>query len=371
MKFTFDRDAMISEISIAQEIISTKSAISILSNVLLTAQNNALVIKATDIKVNFETKIPVDVQEEGSTTIFCDKFMGILASLPAGEIECNLEQKESQTVAIIRHTTKKIKFQLKCMSQDKFPEFPEVQEVPFFEVPGKELKAMIAQTSFAVSEDETRYFMNGVYFEKKEDNLVLVATDGRRLAYASKTVLGGVMDFPSAIVHPKVLNIVAKHASDEGNISVAIVDKMIFFRFANYELSSTLLDGQFPNYQRVIPEQQPNSFQVQKSDLVDALKRTSLMVDKKAGRIFLTATPGLLTVTSQESDLGDAKEEFPCQYDGQEITIAMNYHYVEEPLKVIAGERITFAFSEAMKAVTLRPEPAEDYFHIIMPMQMA
>ncbi|MBQ6782072.1 MAG: DNA polymerase III subunit beta [Treponema sp.] len=371
MKFTFDRDAMISEIAIAQEIISTKSALSILSNVLFNAQNNTLVIKATDIKVNFETKIPVDIQEEGSITIFCDKFMGILASLPAGEIEFNLEQKDTQTIAIIRHTAKKIKFQLKCMSQDKFPEFPEIQEVPFFEVPGKKLKAMIAQTSFAVSEDETRYFMNGVYFEKKENNLVLVATDGRRLAYASKEVLNGAMDFPSAIVHPKVLNIVAKHASDEGNVSVAIVDKMIFFRFANYELSSTLLDGQFPNYQRVIPEHQPNSFQVQKSDLVDALKRTSLMVDKKAGRIFLTAIPGALTVTSQESDLGDAKEEFPCQYNGQEITIAMNYHYVEEPLKVIGSDRITFEFSEAMKAVTLRPEPAEDYFHIIMPMQMA
>ena len=167
MKFTFDRDAMISEIAIAQEIISTKSALSILSNVMIIAQNNTLVIKATDIKVNFETKIPVDIQEEGSTTIFCDKFMGILSSLPAGEIEFNLEQKDTQTIAIIRHTAKKIKFQLKCMSQDKFPEFPAVQEVPFFEVPGKEFKSMIAQTSFAVSEDETRYFMNGVYFEKK------------------------------------------------------------------------------------------------------------------------------------------------------------------------------------------------------------
>ena len=371
MKFSFDRDAMINEISIAQEIISTKSAMSILSNVLLIAQNNTLVIKATDIKVNFETRIPVDIQEEGSTTIFCDKFMGILSSLPNGEIEFDLQQKDNQTVAIIRHTAKKIKFQLKCMSQEKFPEFPTVESVPFFELPSKELKAMIAQTSFAVSEDETRYFMNGVYFEKKDEKLNLVATDGRRLAFASKSVLSGVIDFPSAIVHPKVLNIVAHRASDEGNISVAIVDKMIFFKFANYELSSTLLDGQFPNYQRVIPETQTNSFQLQKSDLIDALKRTALMVDKKAGRIFFTVTPGVLTITSQESNLGDAKEEIPCEYAGSEITIAMNYHYIEEPLKGITSERITFEFTEAMRAVTLRPEPAEDYFHIIMPMQMA
>jgi len=371
MKFTFDREAMISEISIAQEIISTKSAISILSNVLFIAQNNTLTIKATDIKVNFETRIPVDIQEEGSTTIFCDKFMGILASLPSGEIEFDLQQKDNQTVAIIRHSLKKIKFQLKCMSQDKFPEFPSIEEVPFFELPSKELKSMIAQTSFAVSEDETRYFMNGVYFEKKEDKLNLVATDGRRLAFASKAVLSGIADFPPAIVHPKVLNIVAHHASDEGQISVAIVDKMIFFKFSNYELSSTLLEGQFPNYQRVIPESQSFSFQVQKNELVDALKRTSLMVDKKAGRIFFNIAPGILTISSQESELGDAKEEIPCEFAGDEITIAMNYRYIEEPLKGIASDRITFEFTEAVKAVTMRPEPAEDYFHIIMPMQMA
>jgi len=361
---------MINEIAIAQEIISTKSALSILSNVLLIIKNNSLIIKATDIKVNFETKIPVDAEEDGSITIFSDKFMGILSALPSGEVEFALDQKDNQTIAIIRHLTKKIKFQLKCMSQDKFPEFPSIEKVPFFMLPAKEFKDMIYQTTFAVSEDETRYFMNGVYFEKKDNKLILVATDGRRLAYDSKDLLDGITDFPSAIVHPKVLNIVAHHASDEGNISVAIVDKMIFFRFLNYELSSSLLDGQFPNYQRVIPEKQSFSFQVNKGDLSDALKRTVLMVDKKAGRIFMTVTPGVLIITSQESDLGDAKEEIPCEFNGEDITIAMNYRYIEEPLKVIGTERITFEFTESMKAVTLRPEPAEDYFHIIMPMQM-
>src|SRR5574344_3016486 len=374
MKFTFDRDAMIKEIVIAQEIISTKNEGSILSNVLLSAQNNTLSIKATDIKVNFETKITVQVEEEGSTTVYCDKFMGILTSLPEGEIEFNQTAGEGEDQAItviIKPVAKKIKFQIKSMSQEKFPDFDSAENVPYFEVPAKEIKEMISQTSFAVSEDETRYFMNGVYFEKKGDSLVLVATDGRRLAYASKTVLQGISDFPAAIVHPKILNIVAHHAADEGSVSVAIVDKMIFFRFANYEFSSSLLDGQFPNYQRVIPEKQTASFQVDKSELIDALKRTALMVDKKAGRIFMKAAPGVLTITSQESDLGDANEEIPCQYDGPEITIAMNYRYVEEPLKGIATDRITFEFTEAMKAVTLRPEPAADYFHIIMPMQMA
>lgn len=367
MKFTFDRNSMINEIAIAQEIISTKNALSVLSNVLLIAEGGSLTIKATDIKVNFQTKIPVEIEEEGSTTVLCDKFMSILSALPEGEIEFNLLEKDNLITAVIKHSEKKIKYQLNCTSQDKFPEIAIAEKVSFFEVPAKELKQMIAQTTFAVSEDETRYFMNGVNFEKKDDKLILVATDGRRLAYAEKAVLAGVDDFPAAIVHPKILNIVAKNASDEGNINVAVVDKMIFFKFGNYEFSAALIDGQFPNYTRVIPANQKYKFTVLKSDFVAALKRISIMIDK-TGRISFGIAPGVLSITSKSSDLGDAKEEIPCQYDGDEISIAMNYRHIDSPLKVMDSEYITFEFTEALRAVTFRPEPAADYFHIIMPM---
>ncbi len=126
MRFTFDKDTMIKEISIAQEIISTKNMGSILSNILIIAQENKLTIKATDIKVNFETQVPVQITEEGTTTVYCDKFMGILNSLPSGEIEFNQEKKENEEQSInviIKPVDKKIKFQMKSMSQEKFPEF--------------------------------------------------------------------------------------------------------------------------------------------------------------------------------------------------------------------------------------------------------
>ncbi len=371
MKFTFDRNAMINEISIAQEIISNKSTLTILSNVLFIAENNSLTIKATDIKNSFITKIPVDVDSNGSTTVYCDMFMRILSSIPEGEIEFNLKEKDGQATAVIRHTLKKVEYKLKCMSTEKFPDITEAEKVPFFDIPLKEFKSMTAQTSFAVSDDETRYFMNGVFFEKKDSNLVLVATDGRRLAYCSKSLLAEISDLSSAIVHPKILNIISRHSSDEGNISIAIVEKMIFIKYANYEFTSTLLDGQFPNYNRVIPESQKYKFTVLKSDMVNALKQASLMVDKKAGRIFLHLEPGVLNLSSQVSDLGDANVDIPCEFAEEPITLAMNIRYIEEPLKVINSENITFEYSEAMRAVTLRPEPAEDYFHIIMPMQMA
>lgn len=365
MKFTFDRDAILKEIGIAQEIISTKNALSILSNVLFIAEHNSLTIKATDIKVNFETKIPVEVEEEGTTTVFCDKFISILNTLPSGDVE--FSQKDINVV--IKPITKKVRFQLKSMASDKFPEFASEQNIPWFEVPAAEFKAMITQTIFAVSDDETRYFMNGVYFEKKEENLVMVATDGRRLAYSAKPLCAGIADFQPAIVPPKILNIILKRLPSEGSLSMAVLNKMIYFKFGNYSFASVLIDGQFPNYQRVIPEAQDKKFQINRRDLLDALRRVGLLVEQKSRRVYFDLSEGMLTITAQESEIGTAKEEIPCRYAGEHITIALNYVYVEEPMKVIDTEYITFEFTEYMKAITLKPEPAQDFFHIIMPMQ--
>ncbi|HOT62893.1 MAG TPA: DNA polymerase III subunit beta [Treponemataceae bacterium] len=366
MKFSFDRDALLKEISIAQEIIATKNAISILSNVLLEAQNGSLTIKATDIKVNFETRIPVDVVEGGSTTVFCDKFMSIISSLPPGEIEFD----QSDIKVNIRSIAKKAKFQLKSITSDKFPEFSSPSNLTFFEVPVKDFKEMINQTVFSVSDDETRYFMNGVYMERKENKLQLVATDGRRLAFIAKDFGISMPEFKGIIVPPKILNIINRRASDEGPIAIAVGDKNIYFRFGNYEFASVLIDGQFPNYGRVIPDQQTRSFQVDTKELMEALKRVALLVEQKSRRIFMTVSSGVLTINSQETEIGTAKEEIPCRYDGEEITIALNYLYIEEPLKVLGSDRLTVEFTEPMKAITLHPEPTKDFFHIVMPMQM-
>lgn len=365
MKFTFDRDAMIREIAIAQEIITNKSPISILSNVLFIAENGELTIKASDTNVNFITHIPVDILEEGSTTIYCDKFMSILSSSPSGEIE--FDQQDIKVT--IRTLTKKYKAQLKSIASEKFAEIPAANDVPFFEVPAKEFKQMITQTIFSVSEDPNRFFMTGVYFTKKDDKIVMVSTDARRLSYCEKQLAGGI-DFENAIVPTKILRCILKNASDEGNISLGIVDKMIFVRFSNYEFSSKLIDGQYPKYEKVIPESQANSFQVNKDDLESALKRIEIMIDKKVGRIVFKLSPGVLNISSPESEIGEADEEIPCRYDGEDFAIAMNDKYLSDPLKSMTSENIVFEFTEQMKAVTLRPEPAEDYFHIIMPMNL-
>ena len=235
---------------------------------------------------------------------------------------------------------------------------------------------MIQHTIFAVSDDKNRYFMTGSYFLKKDENLTMVATDGRRLSCVNKPAYE-VGDFSPAIIPVKILSCILKNAPEEGNIQVAVVDKSIFVKFANHEFSSVLIDGQFPNYQKVIPEGLTQSFMVNKADLDAALKRTTIMVDKKVSRIIFKISSGVLKLISPETESGAADEEIPCRYDGQDISMALNYTYVTDPLKVIESENVVFDFNvneeaggeaSITKAVIMRSEPAGDYIHVIMPM---
>jgi DNA polymerase-3 subunit beta len=365
MKFVCERSILLKEISIAQEIISSKNAISILSNIYLEAGDNFLVIKATDIKVNFETKIPVEVKEKGATTVFGERFLAILGSIPDGELEFDQEDIN----IVIKPAAKKVKFRLKCIASEKYPEFPAFNRENFFELPVAEFKNMIQQTVFAVSDDETRYFMNGVFFEKKEGKFDMVATDGRRLAYVEKPAADGAGDFPGVIIPPKILNVLMKRAGDEGLLGVSITDKNIFVSFGSYNLSSVLIEGQFPNYQRVIPEKQEHSFTVNRIETLEALKRVSLMVEQKSRRIYLGLKSGTMSISSEEMELGDADEEIPCIYDGEEVSIALNYRYLEEPFKVMTENEVKVYFTEAAKAITIKSMPEKDFFHIVMPMQ--
>ena len=367
MKFTCEKSALLKEIGIAQEVISSKNALSILSNVLLEANEGTLILRATDLKVTFETRIPVEVTVPGSTTVFCDKFLGILRTLPEGDIE--FEEKESG-MFFIRPVFKKIDFRLKTIASDKFPELPDTADETYFSFPQKEFKDMIEQTIFSVSDDETRYYMNGVCLEKNEDRLVMVATDGRRLSLISKEASDPIPDFKQVIVPPKALNLFQRLASGEGLVSLSISDKNAFLRFDNQKLSTALIEGTFPNYQRVIPVGQKYIIKIEIAEFLEAIKRVSQLVEQKSKRIYLEVSEGRLVLSSEESDLGIAKEELVCEYQGPESVIALNYLYLLEPLRVMKGNKVVIEYTEPNRALTVRPAEINDYFHIVMPMQI-
>ncbi|MBI9103549.1 MAG: DNA polymerase III subunit beta [Spirochaetales bacterium] len=366
MKFKCDRNTILKEVSIAQDIISSRNALSILSNVLIEADNNTLLIRATDLKVGFETRIPVEVTVPGTTTIFCEKLLGILRSLPDEQINFELDGERLK----ISPEIKKVKFQLKSIAADQYPEIKDINDEAYFEIPQKDFIEMISQTIFAVSDDETRYFMNGVYLENDEGNLIMVATDGRRLSFIKKNFDGVIGDFKGIIIPPKVLLLIRKLSSGEGNFFLAISDKNIFIKFDNQKISSNLIEGQFPNYHRVIPEKQEYEMIMDKNELSSALMRVSLLVENKSKRIYFALSEDVLTLSSEESEIGVAKEEIACKYNGPESSIALNYSYISDPLKVIKDEEVCIRYSEPNKAITILPSPETDYFHIVMPMQI-
>ena len=367
MKFTCSRDDLQKEISIAQEVISSRNSLSVLSNVLLTAGKGELKLQATDLKVGFETSLPVEVVQEGTTTAFCDKLLNILRSLPEGEVE--LEQADP-TMLRIRPLSKKVDFQLRCIPSDKYPELARASDNMYFDFPQKDFIEMVSKTLFAVSDDETRYFMNGIFLEKRDDNLIMVATDGRRLSYISRRIPVRMENLKGVILPPKILTIVKKLSSGEGSLSLALTDKNVFVRMGATHLSSNLIDGQFPDYRRVIPDAQKYRALVEKKALEDALRRVSLLVEQKSRKVVFSMAEGTLTVFSKESELGVATEELPCEYEGPEMSFAVNCLYMSEPLRELAGEKVLLEFSDVNKAITLKPVPEDGYTNVIMPMQL-
>ncbi len=367
MKFNCEKNVILKEISIAHDIISSKNSLSILSNVMIEAIDDFLILKATDLKVGFETKIPVQVESPGSTSVFCDKFLEILRSLPNGNIDFILKNNDK---LIIKPLDKKIDFQLKTISSENFPEIQKINDENYFEFSQKKFNEMISQTIFSISDDESRFFMNGVYFEKIESKIIMVATDGRRLSYISEHLDNDIIDFKGVIIPTKILHLIKKLSSGEGNLSIAISEKIIYIKFDNQKIYSTLIDGQFPNYNRVIPESQDFKLIVDKIEFSDALKRVSLLAEQKSKRIFLSVSGENIFLSSEESEIGIAKEEFSCEYDGPDITMALNCQYMQDPLKVINEDKISIHFTESNRQVTINSLPEKNYFHIVMPMQM-
>ncbi|POR05367.1 DNA polymerase III subunit beta [Alkalispirochaeta sphaeroplastigenens] len=369
MKFTVEKDLILREVQIAQEIIASRSNMSILSNVLLHAAEGELIVRATDLKVSFETRIPVVVTEPGITTVFCDKLQGILRSLPEGEIEFEQGSAATGENFVIRPKFKEIDFRLRSIPADKFPELQTHIDSGYFDFPQADFAEMVTQTAFAVSDDETRFFMNGVYLETAEDKLIMVATDGRRLSLISHEIPEGLEHFEGVIIPPKVLNLVRRLSTGEGTLQMAIADKHIFFAFENHYISSSLIEGQFPNYRRVIPETQHYSIQLEKAVFSEALKRVALMVEKSR-RIYLDISAGQIQIRSEESEVGVARESVAVDFEGPDTTIALNYMYLVDPLRVINTDTISIHFTEPNKALTIYSEPLDRYYHIVMPMQL-
>ena len=361
MKFICEKKAIVKEISMASNIIESKNTQSVLSNVCLEVKNNKLIIKSTDLKISFISEIEVEMINEGSVLVFCGRFLTILRGFPEGEIE--FTQKGSKLN--IKSIGNKIKFSLVCEDDiGKYPDISDMDKGDYFDISQIDIKEMIDNTLFSISDDESRYFMAGVLMEKFEDEINMVATDGKRLSFISKKIKKNkIIEY--GIIPGKTLNIL-KNLLTEGSICISIKQNKIYFSFDNVKLISSLIEGTFPNYKKVIPEKFEYEIIVNKEQFKNAIERVSLIDFYNNRKIIFNIQKGKIIISATE-EMGNATEEIICDYDSDEIKLCFNYDYFLEPLAQIKEDDIIIEFTGIKESIILKTEK-NNFFHVIMPM---
>lgn len=366
MKFVCNKNNILKELSNALDFTSQRNTLAVYANVCLILEGNNLTLKATDQKMSYVSELTVDGLEDGSTTVVCDKFLNIIKNLP----DSNIVFEDSDDKIKISPEGTSIEFKLRTIEASAFPSLVFGDESGYFRISQKDFTDMIGQVIFAVSDDESKYAMNGALLEKDGTGLIMVGTDGRRLSYINRQIGTEIPDFPKATIPSRFLNLVKKLSVGEGDFEINVGNNSISLRFGSCTISSSLIKNDFPAYRRVIPENQSKVCIVNINTFSDALKRVSLLVENKFKKIILEFNENKMTVYCDESDIGAGREEIECRYEGEPQRCAMNYTYLLSPLKVMDGEEARIEFSEPGRPFTLKSEPERDYLHVIMPMNL-
>ena len=367
MKFVCQKNAIVKELSNALDFTSQRNTIAIYANVCLSLEGNNLTIKATDQKMSYVSEMVVEGMQDGSTTVVCDKFLNIIKNLPD---DCNIIFEDVDEKIKINAEGTAIEFKLRTIEASAFPSLSFGDDNGYFRVSQKDFTDMINQVIFAVSDDESKYAMNGALLEKDGNGLVMVGTDGRRLSYINRQIEGEIPDFPKATIPSRFLNVIRKLSVGEGDFDINVEANSISLRFGSCTISSSLIKNDFPAYRRVIPENQSRVCIVNIEDLSNAIKRVSLLVESKYKKLVMEFDVNRLTIYCDESDVGAGKEEISCKYEGEPQRCAMNYTYLLSPLKVMDGTEARIEFSEPGRPFTVKSEPERDYLHVIMPMNL-
>ena len=396
MKFICQSSVLRAEIELANSFSSSRNSLSISSNVLLEANGSLLTIKATDQKIGFSSSIPVSISVPGSTTVYCEKLSQLLKNIPDTEIDVSEENGNliirpsdgSDSFIINIKTIDASKFP-ELMSIDermyfsltqrdffdtidasKFPEMESIEDDAYFSIAQRDFFDMIDKTSFAVADDDSRHFLTGVYMEKKGDDVAMVATDGKRLAYVCRHFEQTIPDFPSAIIPPRFLSLMRSMGSGEGLLSIGIKEGFIFAEIGERTIYSSLIQGPYPAYEKVIPKGLDNTCIVKKEDVEKAISLISILVESKSKRIFIDLSEGKMTLSSENTDFGDSHQSIPASYSGADVRMSFNCQLLLSPIKKMDSEYMRIMFSKPSSAMIFSSEPERDYLFVLMPMQL-
>ena len=370
MELVVRKNDLLRELQLFQGIVERKNTIPILANVLMEAKGEEVRFLATDLEVALRSKCQATIAKGGSLTLPAKKFYEIVRSLPETDIRI-AEDKGGVKVAADRFDSR-----MQTLPREDFPTLPESAGTPSATLPRNSVKEMVAKTQFAITGEDTRFFLNGALFVLKPHEMSLVATDGHRLAIVTVPRAGqGRKDADEvrAILPKKTLGELGRLLNEgDGDITYERGENHLFFDVGGRLLISRMIDGQFPAYERVIPKGNDKHIEFERDRLTNAVKRVALLSNERSRAVKIQIDTGKVDVTSSSPDLGEAKETLPVDYTGAAMQICFNAQYVLDFLSAVSSDIVALDLKDEVSQAVMTPVGAEgyDYTYVIMPMRV-
>lgn len=378
MEFTIARSDLVRELGLLQGVVEKRTTIPILSNVLVEASGDRITLTATDLELGIRCSCPAKVKKAGSGTIPAKRLLDYVRLLPEAEIQVKVGDNHWVNITCGRSRTR-----IAGMSRDSYPELPASSE-KVADLPTALLSSMIQQTIFAISNEESRFTLNGALMLMKANaetaapsvTLVMVATDGHRLAMSERSSgSGGVAGF-RALIPRKAMGEILKLSAEsgpEGTIAFSATDNHLFFQIGDRLLISRKLTGNFPDFERVLPKEHPYFVTLAKDELKAAIERVAQFSDERSHAVRVQVSAGELKIHSSLSETGESEDSIGATYDGPNVEIGFNAVYVLDFLKACGESNVAFHFKDAASAGEMRPAGDDVnyvYRYIIMPMRI-
>jgi DNA polymerase-3 subunit beta len=370
MELVVRKNDLLRELQLFQGIVERKNTIPILANVLMDAKGDHVSFLATDLEVGLRSKCTATVTKPGSLTLPAKKFYEIVKSLPETDIRI-AEDKGGVKIAADRFDSR-----MQTLPREDFPTLPDAGGTPTATLQRNAVKEMVAKTQFAITGEDTRYFLNGALFVLRPEEMSLVATDGHRLALVSCTRNGASKkdaDESKAILPKKTLGELGRLLGDgDGDIGYERGENHLFFQVGDRMLISRMIDGQFPAYERVIPKGNDKHIEFERDRLTNAIKRVALLSNERSRAVKIQIDKGKVDVTSSSPDIGEAKETLPVEYTGGAMQICFNAQYVLDFLSAVATDVVSLDLKDEVSQAVMKPVGADgyDYTYVIMPMRV-
>ncbi len=370
MKVTIERETLLKSLNHVQGVVERRNTIPVLSNILIAATGEQVHFTATDLDISIVEGIAAIVDQAGSITAPAHLLYDIVRKLPDGT-QISIEKVEDTRIDI---RSGRSHFTLQALSADDFPNLASGEMSHEFSMTVTQLKRMIEKTRFAISTEETRYYLNGIYFHVSEDDspkLCAVATDGHRLAKVEMDVPEGASGMPGIILPRKTVGELHKllEASDE-SVTIALSDSKIEFRIGQTVVTSKLIDGTFPAYDRVIPSGNENAMSVETKVLTKAVDRVSTVANDRGRAVKLTLAKDVLTLEVNNPESGHAEEELMVDYQAVNLETGFNAKYMLDVLNQLEGDNVEFLFAESIDPVLVKDQGDEGTIYVLMPMRV-